>query len=237
MLSATYLEADLWAYYVHAYTRFLKKRNLVNNRLYQRQTVRCQSNGNRASSVSDLPALAAQTSAGGTAFSRLPWPAMLPGRPHGPTILASLACLSLYSPTPPVIFRRRQPNQSTLVLSTAWAATAVYSPAPCRSLRRPRRRPPPWCSRRGVVNDVHPTTVVLLQPLVFLPQPPKAAPVVPHAPASRGRLCCRRGLTAPTIPTAGQAIPVKAHAERSTRVHWFGCGVRLSLPRNKRRSG
>ena len=38
---------------------------------------------------------------------------------------------------------------------------------------------------------------MLLQPLVFLPQPPKVAPVVPHAPASRGRLCCRGGLTAP----------------------------------------
>jgi len=101
-----------------------QKRNLVNNRLYQRQTVRCQSNGNRASSVSDLPAPAAQTSTVRTACSRLPWPAVLPGRPHGPIILASLACLSLYSPTPPVIFRRRQPNQSTLVLSTAWAATA-----------------------------------------------------------------------------------------------------------------
>jgi hypothetical protein len=63
-----------------------QKRNLVNNRLYQRQTVRCQSNGNRASSVSDLPAPAAQTSAVGTACSRLPWPAVLPGRPHGPII-------------------------------------------------------------------------------------------------------------------------------------------------------
>ena len=61
----------------------------------------------RASSVSDLPAPAAQTSAGGTACSRLSWPVVLPGRPHGPTILASLACLSLYSPTPPVILRRR----------------------------------------------------------------------------------------------------------------------------------
>ena len=138
-----------------------------------------------------------KTSAVGTACSRLPWPAVLSGRPHGPIILASLACLSLYSPTPPVIFRRRQPNQSTLVLPTAWAATAVSSPALCRSLRRPRRRPPPWFSRRGVVNDVHPTAVVLLQPLVFLPQPPKATPVVPHAPDSRGRLCCRGGLTAP----------------------------------------
>ena len=63
-----------------------QKRNLVNNRLYQRQTVRCQSNGNRASSVSDLPAPAAQTSAVGTACSRLSWTAMLPGRPHGPII-------------------------------------------------------------------------------------------------------------------------------------------------------
>ena len=33
--------------------------------------------------------------------------------------------------------------------------------------------------------------VVLFQPLVFLLQPPKAAPVVPHAPASRGQLCYR----------------------------------------------
>ena len=63
-----------------------QKRNLVNNRLYQRQTVRCQSNGNRASSVPHLPAPAAQTSAVGTACSRLLWPAVLPGRPHSPII-------------------------------------------------------------------------------------------------------------------------------------------------------
>ena len=60
----------------------------------------------------------------------------------------------------------------------------------------PRRRPLPRCSRRSMVNDVHPTTIVLLQPLVFLLQPPKAAPVVPPAPASHGRLCYRGGLTA-----------------------------------------
>ena len=132
-----------------------QKRNLVNNRLYQRQTIRCQSNGNCASSVSDLPAPAAQTSAVRTACSRLPWPTVLRGRPHGPIILASLACLFLYSPIPPVIFWRRQPNQSTLVLSTAWAATVMSSPAPCCSLRRPCHRPPPWCSRRGVVNVVN----------------------------------------------------------------------------------
>ncbi len=39
--------------------------------------------------------------------------------------------------------------------------------------------------------------VVLLQPLVFLLQPPKPASVVPRAPASRGRLRCGGGLTAP----------------------------------------
>ena len=40
---------------------------------------------------------------------------------------------------------------------------------------------------------------MLLQPLVFLVQPPKAAPVVPPTPASRGRLCYRGGLTAPIL--------------------------------------
>ena len=39
--------------------------------------------------------------------------------------------------------------------------------------------------------------VVLIQPLVFLLQPPKPAPVMPRAPASRGRLRCGGGLTAP----------------------------------------
>ena len=53
--------------------------------------------------------------------------------------------------------------------------------------------------------------VVLLQHLVFLLQPPKPALVVPRAPASRGRLRCRGGLTAPTNPTAGQAIPLLTH--------------------------
>ena len=39
------------------------------------------------------------------------------------------------------------------------------------------------------------------------------APAVqpPRAPASHGQLCCRAGLTAPTTPTAGQAIPLLTH--------------------------
>ena len=45
--------------------------------------------------------------------------------------------------------------------------------------------------------DVHPTTVMLLQSLLFLLQPPKQAPTGLPAPSSRDRLCCRARLTAP----------------------------------------
>ena len=47
-------------------------------------TTGCQSNGRRASSTSGLLALAAQSSAGRVACSCLPWPAVLPRRPHCP---------------------------------------------------------------------------------------------------------------------------------------------------------
>ena len=54
------------------------------------------SNGRRASSISDLPAPAAQTSAGGTACSRLPWPAVLPpGHPSTHCYLLSMRWFSL----------------------------------------------------------------------------------------------------------------------------------------------
>ena len=46
-------------------------------------------------------------------------------------------------------------NPRTVVLPYAWETTAEYSLAPCRSLPRPRRRPPPWCSRCGLVNMVN----------------------------------------------------------------------------------
>ena len=36
---------------------------------------------------------------------------------------------------------------------------------------------------------------------------------------------------------AGEDAAVEAHAERSTRVHWFGCGVRLPSPQNNRGCG
>ena len=60
-------------------------------------TVRCPSNGRSASSISDLPAPAAQTSAGGTACSLLLWLAVLPpGHPSNhPHILLFSGDVSL----------------------------------------------------------------------------------------------------------------------------------------------
>ena len=123
-------------------------------------TVGCPSNGRRASSISALPAPAAQTSAGGTACSLLPaagCAAAQASLPHR-TPIAGLAIPLLthtccYSPTTadePV-------NPRTVVLPSAWETktTAESSLPPGRSLPRPRRRPPPWCSRRGVVSVVN----------------------------------------------------------------------------------
>ena len=60
-------------------------------------TVGCTSNARHASSISDLPAPAAQTSAGGTACSLLPWLAVLPpGHPSNhPHILLFSGDVSL----------------------------------------------------------------------------------------------------------------------------------------------
>ena len=42
---------------------------------------------------------------------------------------------------------RRTGNPRTVVLPSVWETTAESSLPLCRSLPRPRRRPPPWCSR------------------------------------------------------------------------------------------
>ena len=120
-------------------------------------TVGFPSNGRRASSISALPALAAQTGADGTACSLLPvaGSAATQASPPHRTPIASLAIPLLthtccYSPatTDETVHPR------TVVLPSAWETTAESSLPPCHSLPRPRRRPPPWCSRRGVVSVV-----------------------------------------------------------------------------------
>ena len=128
-------------------------------------TVGCPSNGCRASSISALHAPAAQTSAGGTACSLLPAAGSAAAQasppPHTPIIGLAIPLLThtcCYSPA-----TTDEPVDShTVVLLFVWASTATSSPAPCRPLPRPRRRPPPWCSRRGlvnVVNERHPSEV------------------------------------------------------------------------------
>ena len=76
-------------------------------------SVRCPSNGRSASSTSGLLAQAAQTSAGPATCSCLPWPAVMPRRPHCPLLLPPLARPSLHSPTPHVILRRRQRSRTS----------------------------------------------------------------------------------------------------------------------------
>ena len=78
-------------------------------------TVRCPSNGCRASSTSGLLAPAARSSAGRAACSCLPWPAVLPRRPHCPhtTPTAGQAIPPLHSPTPPIILRRWQRSRTS----------------------------------------------------------------------------------------------------------------------------
>ena len=77
--------ADVLYVVFHRFEAFLKKVDA------QAVTVGWPSDGRRASSISALPAPAAQTSAGGTACSLLPAAGCAAPRPHRPTILQSLA--------------------------------------------------------------------------------------------------------------------------------------------------
>ena len=124
-----------------------QKRNLVNNRLYQRQTVRCQSNDNRASSVSDLPAPAAQTSTVGTTYSRLPWSAVLPGRPHSPIIYSH----------PWTVYPSTHPHLLLFSGDGSQTSKPSYSPPRGQSLPcLPRLRVIPFV---GLANVHHPVAL------------------------------------------------------------------------------
>ena len=128
----------------------------------QAVTVGCPSNGRRASLISPLPAPAAQTSADRTACSLLPAAgcAAAQASPRHRTPIAGLAipllthtcCYFPATTDEPV-------NPRTVILPSAWETTAESSLPPCHSLPRPHRRPPPWCSRRGLVNDRHASEV------------------------------------------------------------------------------
>ena len=125
-------------------------------------TVGCPSNGCRASSISALHATAAQTSASGTACSLLSRPAML--QSTGLTAPPYSHRWPSHPSTHPhmLLFSGDSRRTSKPSYSSAWETTAEYSLASCRSLPRPRRRPPPWCSRRDLVNMVnerHPSEV------------------------------------------------------------------------------
>ena len=130
--------------------------NLVNMNDSSSSDLRCPSNGRSASSTSGLLAPAAQTSAGRASCSCLPWLAVMPQRPHRPLLLPPLATPSLYSPAPHVILRRQQPHTAAEPVNPRTPLRVgihcLVFPGSVSSLPRPRRRPPPWCSRRGVVN-------------------------------------------------------------------------------------
>ena len=95
----------------------------------------------RVSSISCLllPPAAQTNHPVGSAYSRLPWLAAPP--PPYRTYPPTLASASLYSPTRPVILRRRQPQHApapepvTLVLASACDWTGASSAAPIRSVR------------------------------------------------------------------------------------------------------
>ena len=136
----------------HGFEAFLQKKVDA-----QELTIRCPSNGRRASSISALPAPAAQTSADGTACSLLPAAGCAAAQASPPhrTPIAGLAipllthtcCYSPATADEPV-------NPRTVVLPYAWETTAESSLPPCRPLPRPHRRPPPWYSRHCMVNVV-----------------------------------------------------------------------------------
>ena len=68
--------------------------------------------------------------------------------------------------------------------------------------------------------------------MVFLLQPPKAALVVLPAPASRGRLCCRGGLTTPYYSHHWPSPAATATSHRSRTSEPSYSSLRgLSLPR------
>ena len=105
----------------------------------------------RVTSVSSSSSRQSQTSAGGTACSRLPWPAVLPHRPHRPTLLH---CWPGHSSTHPHLLlfsgdgsRTSQPSYSpppaTGPAHLQWLLFVPSEASPSSSALRP------WFARRA----------------------------------------------------------------------------------------
>ena len=116
-------------------------------------TVGCQSNGRRVSSISDLLAPAAKptpagppapASRGRCAAAQASAPPTTPTAVQGIPLLTHTPC---YSAATAASHRSRTGEPSY--------SSPRGLPLPRRPLPRPHRRPPPWCSRRGVVNVVN----------------------------------------------------------------------------------
>ena len=75
------------------------------------------------------------------------------------------------------------------------------------------------------VLDVNPVAVVFLQSLIFLLQPPNPAPAGPPSSASRGRLCCRAGLTPLLLPPLA-----RISLYSPTSLQCCGCAASGSFP-------
>ena len=121
-------------------------------------TVGCPSNGSHASSISALPAPAAQTSAGGTACSLLPAAGSTAAQASPPhrTPIAGLAIpLLTHTCCYSTATADESVNPRAIVLPYTWETTAESSIPPCRSIPRPHRCPPPWFSWCGLVNMVN----------------------------------------------------------------------------------
>ena len=142
----------MWACLVDAYARFFSY-YIRQQTILAYVTVGCQSNGRRVSSISDLLAPAAKAA---------------PAGPPTPASHGRLCCRAgLSAPTTPTAGQGIPLLTHTPCYSAATAASRrsrtsepSYSsprghPLPRRPLPRPRRCPPPWCSRRGVVNVVN----------------------------------------------------------------------------------
>ena len=152
-------------------------------------TVRCPSNGRSASSTSGLRAPAAQSSAGRVACSCLPWPAMMPRRPHRPYYSHRWPGHPSTHPHP-LLFCGD--GSLTLVLLFAWASTAASSPSTAAGLHQQIRH------RQAVSEQAERLFVIVVSSATVSPSPrARPRPLTTMAIGAEAR---RRHPTSPSWP-------------------------------------